>query len=117
VEAVRSEPVSTANSLLTGKNTGKIHQNGLPDRFCSQKHSISGHFYTFPRFQITGNIIFNNRERAENNREKWVLSSSVGSTTSISDSHLMIPNRRRERVGQIAVRPILSGLHRNYCRI
>jgi Ni,Fe-hydrogenase I small subunit len=37
---------------------------------CSQKHSISGHFDAVAYFKITGNIIFNNRERAENNREK-----------------------------------------------
>jgi hypothetical protein len=29
VDPVRSEPLSTVNSLLTGKNTGKIHQIGF----------------------------------------------------------------------------------------
>jgi hypothetical protein len=32
------------------------------------------------RLQMTGNIIFNNRERAENNREEWALSKSTSSS-------------------------------------
>jgi hypothetical protein len=66
---VQGEPFS--GGLLTGKNTGKIHQNGFIGPLLKPEVQYFRPFFAFPRFQLTGNGIFNNRERAENNREEW----------------------------------------------
>jgi hypothetical protein len=71
VDAVHREPVSAANSAPTGKNTGKIHQNGFIGPLLKPEARYFRAFFAFAKFQITGNIIFNNREKAENNRERW----------------------------------------------
>ena len=70
---VRREPLSTGISLLTGKNTGKIGRNGFSRPLIRPEAQHFRVFDVFPQFQLTGNVVFNNRERAENNREKWVL--------------------------------------------
>jgi hypothetical protein len=69
VDAATIEPVSTANSLLTGKRTGNFAESGLPMRFLSLIHErIQKLAAKFPT-QRNREFFGVNREFSAKNRE------------------------------------------------
>jgi hypothetical protein len=69
VDAARIEPVSTSNSLLTGKNTGNFAEAGLPRRFSRPIGSrIQWFTAKFPT-QLSRELFGVNREFSTKNRE------------------------------------------------
>jgi hypothetical protein len=69
VDAGRIEPVSTSNSLLTGKITGNFVETGLPSRF--SRPIGSGMQWLTTKFptQLSRELFVVNREFSTKNRE------------------------------------------------
>jgi hypothetical protein len=86
--AVRYEPVSGANSLLTGKNTDS-DINWRVDR--PKLQHPCGFFIKIPR-KITGNDFEGIREKSLNNREKYIrFTDSMLSRITIRESASGLP--------------------------
>jgi hypothetical protein len=67
--AVRYEPVSTCNSLLTGKLTGNFSVSGLLEAICKRKAPVPQPLLSKFPAKINREIIFDNREISGKNRE------------------------------------------------
>jgi hypothetical protein len=67
--AVRYEPVSTCNSLLTGKLTGNFVVSGLLQAISVQKATVPQPLLSKFPAKINREIIFGNREISGRNRE------------------------------------------------
>jgi hypothetical protein len=67
--AVRYEPVSTCNSLLTGKLTGNLAISTLLEAISERKTPVLQPFLSKFPTGINREIIFGNRENSGKNRE------------------------------------------------
>ena len=67
--AVRYEPVSTCNSLLTGKLTGNFAISRFSEAICNRKTPVLQSLLSKFPTKINREIIFGNREFSARNRE------------------------------------------------